>query len=229
MLDIIINDVHIANKTINVIRGQPGSVKAKLVVERGIYRPNQTVIAKMSLTNLGDTDALTPVGLLSTVDLDKVSPVGDIDDLDISYQIVSVNNNPYISYPYDNFIAFSENGPGGVIQARSTAYIRFEIRPTSDSILGRFPISFYTYDSDNFLYNFLVEKIDNYKIRGVSQSAWSILSNYVLEKARSPLAQQQLLYETVNVLSAHDIKTYRLDELVNYHINRIDGAFLEGN
>jgi hypothetical protein len=225
LVELEINGIRIANKTISVIEGSLGKIQAKLNIERTVYTPNQTVIAKLAVTNLGDTDVFTPLGLLSTVDLATASTVNDIDSIESPYRIVKINDHPYPSYPLDNLIAFNENGLGGVIQPRSTIYVRFEIRPQSADVLGAYKLYFHMFDDEDFLYRFLQEKIHIYKPNAMSAKTWSVLSNALLEKAFWPTVQNDLLHRTVNHLSAHNIKVYRLDELIAYHINRIDGAF----
>lgn len=226
-LGLVINEVRVENKTISVIRGERGTSVTKLTVERPLYLPNQTIIVRLSVSNPGDTDIHTSVGLLATVDLNQVS---DVDALEPAYRIVSLNRLRYASYPYDHLVLFNNDGPGGIVQARSTISVRLEIRPANATILGYFPIRFYDYNSqsEDFLHEFLAAKIDNYRIRGTSDHSWSILAKFIVNKARSRDVQRQLLYETINELSAHNIKVYRLDELISYHINRIDGAFLQG-
>lgn len=94
-----------------------------------------------------------------------------MDSQEPSYRIVTINNQPYASYPFDHLIAFNDQGLGGMIQARMTLTIRLEIRPASPNVLGRYNLYFHLIDShENFLFKFLRAKIDNYKIRGVSSS-----------------------------------------------------------
>lgn len=221
ILEVVINGVRIENKTIVVIRGDVGKMQSKLSIERQVYTLNQTAIGKLTITNLGDTDVFVPIGLLSTVDIFS----SHLDPIDPKYLIVKINNQPYASYPFDNFIAFNDEGLGGVIQPRSTIYVRFEIRPSEPNLLGTYKLYFHSFDTDNLLFNFLSSKIDNFKIHGASERSWSILSKAFLAAIASPQAQHKFLYDTVNELSAHNIKVYRLDDLIAYHINRFNHAF----
>lgn len=224
LLDVIINKILIENKTIRVIRGEIGKAETKLKIERPIYTLNQTAVARLTITNLGDTDVLTHIGLISTLDIFS----SDLDSQEPSYRIVTINNQPYASYPFDHLIAFNDQGLGGVIQARMTLTIRLEIRPASSSVLGRYNLYFHLIDShENFLFKFLRSKIDNYKIRGVSSSSWSMLSNAFLRKVESSQVQRKLVYDTLNALSAHKIKAFRFDELISYHIKRFDNPLMD--
>lgn len=135
---------------------------------------------------------------------------------------------PYPSLPLDNLIGFNNDGLGGVVQPRSINYVTFEIRPNEATTLGSNRIYFYPFDSHNFLHKYLSSKIDNYRLRTISSRSWTILSKNIIEKVKSAEVEREFLYETVNELSAHDIKIYRLDELITFHINRIDGAFFQG-
>ena len=81
-----------------------------------LYRPNQTAFVDLVITNNYDFDLNIPflfVNILS----DANSSVSDLN-------ILTINDQPYSSYPIDYLIAFNEPAIGGFMLPKSSVFLR---------------------------------------------------------------------------------------------------------
>ncbi|CAF1611498.1 unnamed protein product, partial [Didymodactylos carnosus] len=142
------------------------------------------------------------------------------------YKIISINDELYPPLLYDYLLTYNSDGLGAIIQPRSYTILRFKIRPIKSDFIGSRKFTVLTYN-ETFFSKFIENNIDNYKSNIYSNSNWNYLAAKLILKAK--LKTNELLYETVNELSANGVQFYRLDQLLYYHINRLDGAFFIGN
>jgi len=247
-LNIKINSVN-TNRSVEVIKGEIGSVKFDLTQKTKIYRPNQTVYVTVEMLNPGDSDALVPITLLRTFPVVLFNPCpvqpwsacfdaifsqkpksrnNILEEKDIKYKITSINGLPYYSYPYDHLFLYNQDGLGSVLQARSVSSIILEIRPLNSNQISSQSLHLQPPKEDrDFFKKLISNKINIHKFDSMNDKDWSAFTSHFIERFTSNI--NEFVYETVNTLSAQNIKTYRFDEIFVYHLNRLDNAFYSEN
>jgi len=190
------------------------------------FSQSHIVFATIEMLNPGDSDSYVPITLLTTFEEKKIQNQNIITPDILTYIIKSINNLPYYSYPYDHLFLYNENGLGSVLQAHSTASIRLEIRPLDPQRIGSQSLNIQEPKSD-FLKILLEKKINSFKYNWISDTDWLNYSSHFIEKIIQN--SNEFIYETVNLLSSQSIKTFRFDDIINYHLNRLDNSFLIGN
>jgi hypothetical protein len=251
-MSIFINELN-TNKTVQLVLGQLGNIQLKLTGDRQIYFPNQTSIVKLVMTNKGNTDAQVPFGLVSSykqkiiTTSNIITPFLSNDiankardrnqdskfepdwfQLKQDYIIKSINGIPANMFIYENIVLFNDDGLGSVLQPGLSASITFEIRPISPTQLGKFGFYFYQY-KDNFMHEYLKGKLDNYKLNRITGAAWKVLGELFMKRLSQPSSYTKMTNEFLNLMSEHGIKFYKLDDMIAYHLMRLDGAFLQGD
>ena len=204
-------------QSIDIIDGVLGSAQIKMNVANARYVINQFGYVDVTIQNFGDTDANIPIILISTTDNSA--------NFDSFYTIKSVNSQPYLPYTYDYLITYNSNGVGSIIQPRSFVSLKIKVKPKSN-FLGSAPFNLFQYN-ESFLYEYIKNNIDAYKPNGFTSTMWKVLSQRLISKIKENT--KEIFHETVNHLSLHNIEFYRVDDLICYHINRLDGAYFRKN
>ena len=140
-----------------------------------------------------------------------------------SFKFIKINNYDYPPYSSDYIIPLNLNGLGAIIQPRSKVSLRLKAQPY-DSLYegsGRFSIIEYSFLS------FIKRNLNLYKPESYSDFVWNSISTKFKSKVENNI--NDILYETINVLSENGDEFYRVEDLVIYHINRLDGGFLNEN
>lgn len=211
---------------LEIIEADLGSIKIDLKMKHRIVRVNQSAFATIELKNVGHSDAYVPIVTMSTFKLPLES--GQVVDENlIKYFVVSLNNLPYYSLPYDHLYLFNHDGLGSLIQPAKSITITAEIRPKKPDQQG--PCSFYIFYStgENYLADLVRKKIDSFKIDIMTDQEWKSFAANFIRKAS--MYEREFFRDTVNWFSVQNIKTYRLDDLIFYHVNRLDNSFFEGD
>ena len=209
---LVINN-KVYDKTIQIIEGVDGKLNVEVYRDMQLYRPNQTAFIDIFIQNFGDSDKKCPIYFIS-----KNSNGAQ----NSSIEIKSINEELYEDLPYGYLIGFNRNSLGCIIPPRSSTSLRIKIRPNDHNFASTASLDIIAY-KDEFFRKYIQEKVSKYKVlTNYQDDIWNFLCKKLIEKV--DLQSDMILYETVNQLSINNINVYRLDFLILYHIDRLDGA-----
>ena len=225
---------------VETITGDIGVSTIEIDISRRIYRPNEAAYADIIVRNNGDTDVFVPALFISTFSNEEnknctsfnsitfICPINSIYSTTTTIQkpvfkFVGINNNDYPPYGNDYLFPFNTNGLGGVIQPRSKTTLRLKAKAYEDGFVGQGRFYLFEYD----LLSFIDKNLNSLRVRDVSDFVWNSLSQKLISKVKTNL--KEILYETMNIFSENGVEIYRIEELIMYHINRLDGTFFKEN